>query len=148
MKIEFDLNEDPGRGNLNLRAYFAATVGRKRLAHAVRKVIVVPSRRAVLLARNQVGGRGPQCMYVNCNIPERRDEEGFLISFANFRFSGGNDAGDNAVYRILQPIGSEFASYEEVLLPGEELYGQFARSDNLGDSDLLEFPLVVSTVSF
>ena len=45
----FDLNEDSGTGNLNVRAYIASVVGPRRIAHGQRTVKRVSTQQTVSL---------------------------------------------------------------------------------------------------
>jgi len=147
LEIHYDPNEDPGRGNLNLRAYFASVVGPRRVAHGKRFVKLAPAEGSILLARNQVG-LGDECLYVECTFPERLVDN-TVVQSVSFRFSDSEDVGDNALLRALTPV---FPAYQAVLLPGDELYAQFAPRSSGGIlpalAALKQFPLVVSQVSF
>ena len=136
MKLEFDLNEDPGRGNLNLRAYIAAVLGPKRIAHGVRSVVRVPLAPGNYVQLAKCGPQGRQVLYVECWTPQVQNPG------AVFRFSSSGDGGQTSV---LEAVGSTHAQrYSCVLLPNEQLYAQFLGSALVPELD--PFPLVVSTV--
>ena len=140
----FDLNQDPGRGNLNLRAYVAAVLGPRRIAHGNRAAKQVPFDGSVLIATNQPGGQ--EAMYVEVWVPQPPDE--LLQASALVRFSGGEGVGTTGV---VENLGTTHTlRYSCVLLPGEQLYAQALSSANfvppLGAG--VPVPVIVAKVSF
>jgi hypothetical protein len=144
MGFNFDLNKDPGRGNLNLRAYVAAVLGPRRIAHGNRATKQVPWTESVLLATNQPNGQ--EAMYVEVWVPQSGDEG--PVAEAVVRFSGGEGVGTTGVVEILR--ATHTVRYSCVLLPGEQLYAQALRAIDFTPAIVspTPIPVIVAKVSF
>lgn len=135
----FDPNRDPGVGNLNLRAYFAATVGPKRATHGQRSVRQVPLQNSVELAKNP---SQEESLYVEVWLARQVVGVGLRILFSS---SEGTGETGNLVTLVAAP--GENDRYRAVLLPDEQLYGQ-AVSDAAGNPLAGPVSVVVSTAVF
>jgi hypothetical protein len=137
----FDFNEDPGEGNLNVRAYVAALVGPLRTAHGNRQVKQVSITRGTELARNGAANNVP--MYVEVWPPMQIKVNGVWVLF-----SASEQTGETGRSVLLTAIPGQVQDrYQAILLANEQLYAQ-AVSDGAGAPLGGPVPLVVSTVSF
>lgn len=114
----FDLNEDPGEGNLNLRAYVAALVGPRRIAHGRRTVYQLNATNGQLLVKHP--GRGVECFYVEVWLPQQ------TAGVVNVLFSADQDAIGETGDLVQLFNGPPPKRYSAVILPGENLYAQLA----------------------
>jgi len=144
MGFNFDLNKDPGRGNLNLRAYVAAVLGPRRIAHGNRATKQVPFTDSVLLATNQPNGQ--EAMYVEVWVPQSEDAD--PPATALVRFSGGEGVGTTGVVELLGTTHT--LRYSCVLLPGEQLYAQALSANDFTPAIAppTPIPVIVAKVSF
>ncbi len=140
------LNDDPGTGNLNTRAYFASLVGPRRIIHGRRAVKRVGGVKGVQLQK--AGTRnGDECLYVECRLPPS------VAAPVAFNFASQNDAiGETGVLSILStsilaPLGAD-RFFATVLLPQEQLFAQLAALGGVPVPAGTLFPLVVSSVTF
>jgi hypothetical protein len=137
--VLFDLNQDPGTGNLNLRAYLAAVVGPRRIAHGLREVVQVSPQNPVLIFGNK-----PQVevAYVEVWLPEQSivalPGAGAYIAFAS-----SEGTGHNAIQLLLNAM----QRFSAVLLPSDQIYAQ-AVADALRAALANPVPVVVSSVVF
>lgn len=135
----FDLNQDPGSGNLNLRGYIASIVGPRRIAHGMRKVMVLTPEKVVQVASHSP--QGPEVAYVEIWLPEQSIKsiagEGAFIAI-----SSGENAGQNA-FQVELTATQRFAA---ILLPNDQLFAQLVRA---GDGSVLDkVSIVRSSVVF
>lgn len=137
----WDLNKDPGEGNLNLRAYIASLVGPRRVAYGQRRVYQVPAAQSVQIIKG-VTGRQVEAVYVEAWLPDS------VPGPVNFRFASQQDAiGETGVLVQLSNLPAvPQVKYAAVVLPGENLYVQLAVSAGFPAAD--PTPLVVSRVVF
>jgi hypothetical protein len=135
----FDFNFDPGEGNLNLRAYFAAVVGPKRATHGQRAIRRVPLLDSAQLAKNAAE---QQAMYVEVWLAKQYVGAGLRVLFSS---SEGMGESANLVTLVAAP--GETDRYRAVLLPNEQLYAQ-AVSDAAGNPLGNPVSVVVSTAVF
>lgn len=137
----FDFDKDPGRGNLNVRAYIASIVGPKRAAHGQRVIKRAPRTRAVVLAKNS--SKNKEVIYVEVWVPNQS-----IAGGARVRFDSSGSMGETADLVTLGAFADNQSidRYRAVLLPNEELYAQVI-SDEAGNP-LDNISLVVSKVTF
>ncbi len=141
-----NLNDDPGTGNLNTRAYFASLVGPRRVVFGRRAVKRVGGVKGVELQKNGTRN-GDECLYVECRLPQS-----VTVPVA-FNFANQNDAiGETGVLSILStsiiaPEGND-RLFAVVLLPQEQLYVQLAALGGVPVPAGTTFPLVVNSVTF
>lgn len=115
----FDLNQDPGIGELNLRAYVAALVGPRRILfgqHATKRVPAAPARKGITLYKST--GTGKQATFVELWLPQSSiavlGGGGVFLALAN------NDQGaSQSAYQILLSATQRFQC---VLLDDDALY--------------------------
>jgi len=144
LSIDFDLNRDPGRGNLNLRAYVAAVLGPRRLAHGNRATKQVSWTESVLLATNLPSGH--EAMYVEVWVPQSEDAD--PPATALVRFSAGEGVGTTGVVELLGTTHT--LRYSCVLMPGEQLYAQALSANDFAPPIVspTPIPVIVGKVSF
>jgi hypothetical protein len=137
----WDLNEDPGSGNLNLRAYIASLVGPRRIAHARRTVYRVHDNKATQIAKNGSGTKS--VFYVEAWTPQQAGGGGLV----NFLFSNSQDAVGETGVAVSAVPGQivSLTNYRAILLPGENLYVQLGPQ---AVGVLPPQPLVVAEVHF
>ena len=141
-----NLNDDPGTGNLNTRAYFASLVGPRRIVFGRRAVKRINGVKGVQLQKNGTRN-GDECLYVECRLPQS-----VAVPVA-FNFASQNDAiGETGVLTILStsiiaPEGNE-RLFAAVLLPQDQLFAQLAALGGVPVPADTEFPLVVTSVTF
>lgn len=145
LHLEYDLNEDPGEGNLNLRAYIASVLGPKRAAHGARSEKQVRFDRGTLIAKNAPGGKQHQCLYVQCWMPGKKVGDLIDQTSGFFRFSSDENMGATSV--MVQVFPNELFTYSAVLLPNEQLYAQALQSFSPPFFPNA-LPLIISTVAF
>jgi len=135
----FDLNQDPGTGNLNLRGYLAAVVGPRRVAHGRRNVKVVS-----LQSTTPLFGQtsGVEVAYVEVWLPQS-SIAALPGGGAFLGFSSDDMSGQNAFQLLL----SATQRYQGVILPDDQLYAQAVR-DALGAPLAADVSVVVSSVVF
>ena len=134
----FDLNLDPGTGNLNVRAYLASVVGPRRVAHGRRTVKVVPQAQSLSMLGTP---SGVEVAYFEVWLPLSS-----LLALggggAVVAFSSSENTGQDAFQILLTPS----QRYSGVLLPDDQLYAR-AVSDALG-APIADVSLVISSVVF
>lgn len=140
----FDLNKDPGAGNLNARAYFASLVGPRRILHGKRDVKRVPvagTGKGISLYKST--GSGDQATYVEVWLPGSSilalPGGGAVIAFA----PSDQGAAQNA-FQIVLTLTQRF---QLVLLNDDAIYAS-AVSDAVGGVLAAPVPVVVSSVVF
>lgn len=135
----FDFNQDPGTGNLNLRAYLAAVVGPRRIAHGLRSVKQVPAGGPILIYGNK-----PQVevAYFEIWLPQSSilalPGGGAYLAFSS------SESGGQSAYQILLNATQRFAG---VLLPSDQIFAQ-AVTDANGGALAGNVAAVVSSVAF
>lgn len=138
----FDLDKDPGEGNLNIRAYLASVLGPRRVAHGTRSIVRVPTGNSEELAKNP--SQQHQAYYVEVWTPPQ------VTAGVRMLFSSSESMGENGVLVVLG-VGtypfSDLNKYKAVLLPSDHLYAQ-AVSDGAGNPIAGPVPVVVSKVVF
>jgi len=140
--MHIDLNEDPGTGNLNARAYCASIVGPRRIAHGQRTVKQAPATgNAVQLLRNS-GGASPSVLFFEVWLPQQSllllPGGGALLSF-----SGSDNVGENAYQLVL----TSTQRYSGVLLPDDQL-SVSALTDASGGPLVNPVAIVIASVGF
>jgi hypothetical protein len=140
----FDLNRDPGDGNLNLRAYVASLVGPRRIVHGAQAVKRVPP---VALGSNiqlyKSTATGKQATYVEVWLP--RSSISVLGGGGVFlALSSSKDGVGESSFQILL---SATQRYSCVLLDDDGLYAA-AVSDATGAALVVPAAVVISTVVF
>jgi len=141
--LPFDLDNDPGEGNLNIRAYLASVVGPKRVAHGTRSVVRVPTANSEELAKNP--SKNHQVYYIEVWLPAQAGAVG-----ARVLFSSSESMGESGVLITFNPPaapGQLNDRYRAVLLPTDHLYAQVI-SDAGGQPVVGQVPMVVSKVVF
>jgi hypothetical protein len=136
----WDLNADPGEGNLNLRAFLASLVGPRRVAHGQRTVKRVPITGSAMLLRSTSTGK--QATYFEVWLPQvslALPGGGALLSFLPSD-SGGPDNG----YQITL---TAFQRYSGVILGDDQLYAA-ALADAAGGALVAPVSVVVTSVVF
>jgi hypothetical protein len=137
----FDLNADPGEGNLNARAYFASIVGPRRVVHGQRLVRRVPTTGTTQLLRST--GTGKQATYYEVWLPLS-----VLATLpgggALFGFSSSDSGGAENNFQISITFTQRFTG---ILLGDDNLYIA-ALSDALGGPLVAPVSVVVSSVVF
>lgn len=136
----FDLNADPGEGNLNVRAYLASIVGPRRVAHGQRYVKRVPLTGAVMLLRST--GTGKQATFFEVWLPQvslALPGGGALLSFLSSD-SGGPDNGYQIALTATQ-------RYSGIILGDDQLYAA-ALADAAGGALAAPVSVVVTSVVF
>lgn len=134
-----DLNQDPGTGNLNLRAYLAAVVGPRRIAHGLREVIQVSPNGPI-----QLFGNKPQIevAYMEVWLPAQSlavlPGAGVYLAIAS-----SEGTGHNAIQFLLNAM----QRFSAVLLPSDQIFAQ-AMADANGGALANPVPVVVSSVVF
>jgi hypothetical protein len=135
----FEFNEDPGTGNLSLRALLAALVGPRRIAHGRRTVKRIPLQQTIQMLTQP---KGVEVNYFEVWLPTSSilalPGAGAFISF-----SSSENAGESAFQILL----SSTQRYQGVLLPDDDLYAQ-AVSDAAGGPLAAPVPVVISSVVF
>lgn len=139
MVLGIDLNKDPGTGNLNLRAYFAAIVGPRRIAHGRRSVVQVQTGRPVLILGNKTQ---EEIMYFEVWLPQS-SIAALPGAGAFLGFMSGETGGQTAVQTLLNAT----QRYSGVLLSSDQVFAE-AVVDALGGALGAPVPVVVSSVVF
>lgn len=134
-----DLNEDPGAGNLNLRAYMGSIVGPLRLAHSRRSVKVVNRAQAVPLV-NQPSGI--EVAYFEVWLPQS-SIAALPGGGAFLSFSGDESAGQNGFQLLLNAT----QRYRGMCLGADRLYA-LAVADATGAALAIDVSVVVASVVF
>jgi hypothetical protein len=141
MQLADLLNQDPGSGNLNLRAYVASIVGPRRVVHGQRLVKRVPLVGAVQLLRST--GTGKQATFYEVWLPLSS-----LVALpgggALFGFSPSDSGGAENNYQITLTFTQRFTG---ILLNDDNLYAAVL-SDALGGPLAAPVSVVVSSVVF
>ena len=110
---------DPGEGNLNLKAYIAAVLGPRRVAHGTSKQVkrLLEANSTKLVSANPASG---QVGFISVSLVG--SNPGPLIAL----FDSQQDVGQNSVPTVLSNTlgASAGVSFEGVLLPGDELYAR------------------------
>ena len=136
-----NLNQDPGEGNLSVRAYVAATVGPLRIAHGNRQIRQIQTGEARELAKN--GSADKQVMYVEVWPPMQLRATGVWVLF-----SSSEQTGETGRLVLLTGVPGQIQErFQALLLPNDQLYGQAVR-DGAGNPIQGNVPLVVSKVTF
>jgi len=135
----FDLNADPGVGNLNVRAYLASIVGPRRVVHGQRAVRRVPLVGSIELYRNP---DGKQAAYYEVWLPQA-SLAGLPGGGALLAFSSSSGGGESS-YQILLTATQRFSG---ILIPTDGIYA-LAIADALGAPLVLPVSVVISTVVF
>jgi hypothetical protein len=138
--MHIDLNEDPGTGNLNVRAYYASLVGPRRIAHGQRTVKRAPTGGAsIQLLRNP---SAPSVLFFEVWLPQQSllllPGGGALLSF-----SGTGDSGENGYQLILTAT----QRYSGVLIPDDQLFVA-ALADATGAPLAAPVSVVIASVGF
>jgi hypothetical protein len=145
----FDLNVDPGEGNLNARAYVASLVGPRRVFQGQRKKRQLEVGRPTEIARNASPHK--EAFFVSVWIPTTLPAA-VAIPFGVglvFTFGSSEGLGDTSDVVTLFRGGSEPNRYQTVLLPNEQLYGSvIARTDGVAIPPGARVPLISSQVAF
>jgi hypothetical protein len=141
-----NLNVDPGEGNLNVRAYLAAIVGPRRVAHGQRFKRNLQVTQPVQVAKNS--SRNSEAFFVSAWLPEADGLPpgvGYVVAF-----SSSETTGDTADVVTLGTVpGQAINHYSAVLLPDDQLYASVvARTDGAALAAGLVVPLIVSQVAF
>jgi hypothetical protein len=139
--MHIDLNEDPGTGNLNVRAYYASIVGPRRIAHGQRTVKRAPIGGAtVQLLRNS--GPNSSVLFFEVWLPQQSlltlGGGGALLSF-----SGSDNSGENGYQLVLTTT----QRYSGVLLPDDQLFVA-ALTDATGAPLAAPVSVVIASVGF
>lgn len=127
---------EPGRGNLNAKAYVAAVVGPQRVVFGKRQVVSLSETVASQLVRN--AGMQAQFAYVSVTLPP-----GAVGSkSAVFSASKTTNSASGLVAALAANFGPAAAvSFSTVIAPGEMLYASAAPGEG-------PFSVVVCTVWF
>jgi hypothetical protein len=134
-KLPFGLDLDRGQGLLGARALWAGVVGPSRLAMAKGSSLQLGRDRPTEIAKNL--GAADAVMFVGVSLAMPDDTQ-TAVQFqqAGALFGGDNQLGRNAsMPTILLPSmpGYQFAfGFTQILMPGEQLYGQLSGGNNLG----------------
>lgn len=118
-----DLNKDPGEGNTNLRAYIAAVLGPRRVAHGARRSFKLQKGKAILVCQNDA--REHETVFFECWLAQ--GTTGLGGSGAIVLFSSSEDMGNAVVVDLAQAgaaPGQLSNHFSAVLLPQDELYAQ------------------------
>ncbi|MFQ5339966.1 MAG: hypothetical protein ACE5F6_00310 [Anaerolineae bacterium] len=134
-----DLNKDPGTGNLNLRACFAAIVGPSRVAHGRRSVVRVQAGRPVLILGNKTQ---EETMYFEVWLPQSS-----ILALPGGGAFLGLMSGETGGQTAVQTLFNATQRYSGVLLPSEQVFAE-AVTDALGGALAAQVPVVVSSVVF
>lgn len=137
----FDLNEDPGTGNLSARAYVASIVGPRRITHGQRVVKRLPFGGSQPLPVAKNGTPSKTVTYFEIWLPQRSlalPGGGVLAAF-----SASPNSGESSFQIVLNAT----QRYTGVLLADDQLYGA-ALLDAAGGALTAEVAVVVSTVVF
>jgi hypothetical protein len=150
-KLPFGLELDRGQGLLGARALWAGVVGPSRLAMAKGSSLILRRDRPVEVAKNM--GSADAVMFVGVALA--MPDEGFVQGIqAGALFGRESQLGKNAsMPTILLPSmpGYQFAfGLTQILLPGEQLYGQLAGTNvsGPGGTSVDQIPIVVKQVQF
>jgi hypothetical protein len=138
--VLFDLNEDSGTGNLNVRAYIASVVGPRRIAHGQRTVKRVSTQQTVSLLGATASG--VEVAYFEVWLPQS-SITALPGGGAFLAFSSSESAGQDAFQLLL----SATQRYSGILLPDDQVYVQAVR-DALGAPLAADVSIVVSSVVF
>jgi hypothetical protein len=140
----FDFNQDPGEGNLNLRAYIASIVGPRRVVHGGRTVKRVPlgsSGKGIQLFKSTATGK--QATFYEVWLPQSSIAAlpggGAVIAFAS-----SDQGGSEGAYQITLTATQRFLG---VLLNDDAIYAT-ALTDALGGALVTPVPVVISAVVF
>lgn len=140
----FNLNQDPGSGNLNLRAYVASLVGPRRVIHGQPRVIRAPlasTGQSVEVAKST--NTGKQATYYEVWLPRSvittLPGNGAVIAFGS-----GVIGGSESAYQFLITGTQRLTG---VLLDDDALYAT-ALTDATGGVLAAPVSLVVATVVF
>lgn len=138
------LNKDPGKGNLNLRAYIASIVGPQRVAFGKRTVRRLPVNGSEEIVKNDARAEESVVVYVEVWVPHQ-----ILATGRRILFSSSDSMGENAELVVLGTFGDNkvLDRYRTVLLPKEQLYAQVI-SDATGNPVLNPTSIVISKVVF
>lgn len=139
--LAFDLNEDPGTGNLSARAYVASIVGPRRIAHGQRVVKRLPIGGAQPQSVAKNGTPSKTVTYFEIWLPQRSlalPGGGVLATF-----SSSPNSGESSFQLILNAA----QRYTGVLLADDQLYAA-ALTDAAGGALTADVAVVVSTVVF
>jgi hypothetical protein len=134
----FDLNQDPGTGNLNMRGYIASLVGPRRIVHGRRTVKRAQSGNPVPLLG---AASGVEVQYFEVWLPQS-SLAALPGGGAFLAFSSSESTGQDA-FQILLSATQRFSG---VLMPDDQIYVASV-SDALGGA-LPQVSLVVSSVVF
>lgn len=116
-----DLNKDPGEGNTNLRAYIAAVLGPRRVAHGARRSFKLETGKAKLVCQNDA--REHETVFFECWLAQ--GTTGLGGSGAIVLFSSSEDMGNAVVVDLAQVTPGQLNNhFSAVLLPQDELYAQ------------------------
>lgn len=125
-----DLNKDPGEGNTNLRAYIAAVLGPRRIAHGARRAFKLTKGKAVLVCQNDAPER--ETVFFECWL--QQGTTGLGGGGAFILFSSSEDMGNAVIVDLAQAMPGQLNNhFSAVLLPQDELYAQLL-SDAAGAS--------------
>lgn len=143
----FDLNVDPGEGNLNARAYVASLVGPRRVFQGQRKKQQLQTRMATEVARNASPHR--EAFFVAVWLPITARAVLPLGVGITLLFSTSESMGDTSDTTTLFLGVGEPNHYHAVLLPNEQLFASvFERTDGTAIPAGTTFPVMVSQVAF
>ena len=133
-----DLNQDPGRGNLNVRAYMASVVGPRRITHGRRAVKRAQSSKPTPLLGMP---SGVEVIYFEVWLPQS-SIAALPGNGAFLAFSSSESTGQDAMQILL----SATQRFSGVLLPDDQIYVSSV-TDAAGGA-LPQVSLVVSSVVF
>lgn len=141
--MPLDLDKDPGEGNTNLRAYLAAVLGPRRVAHGARRAFRLSNTRPTSIGQNNA--REHETVYLQCWIPPAA-LVGLPGGGAILLFSSSEDMGNAVAVNLVTAFPGQVNNhFSAVLLPQEELFVQISTDATLGA--LPSVPLVVSQVT-
>jgi hypothetical protein len=113
---------DPGRGNLNIRAYIASVVGPRRVAHGQKiKLDLVTQMPTKILGNTGVQANQGVCAYVAVALLAS-DAVVREAMFSSGEMVGANTAIPSVMVNTMGPGAGN--SFSAVLLPGDTLYAQ------------------------
>lgn len=151
MRDFFDLNVDPGEGNLNVRAYVASLVGPRRVFQGQRKKFSLQANRATEVARNasphneaffvSVWLSGSGIARIAPALP--------VGAGVTMLFSSSEGMGETSDTVTLFRGGAQPNHYQTVLLPNDQLFASvLERTDGVAIPAGSLIPILVSQVAF
>lgn len=116
--MEGEIKIRSGAGLLDMRAIYASIVGPGRLAMTQRNMVAMRNDESVQIAKNL--GAADAYVFVGVALPQNSATNPLLVLFSKDEVLGFSTA---LPARLTDQVNHSF-SFMQLLLPGEQLYGQ------------------------